>query len=110
MTEPNTELPPLEQPWATQILPGVWAVQLTDEANGGDWEPIAAWMGGELVLSRDACDEYGASIVIPRPSGSYQEAYENWWCIRNTAGGRHVASPNFIASLPALATEKGPTS
>lgn len=89
-------LPPLVQPWATQIAEGAYAVQLNDDV---DWEAVAAWVGGEVVNSRDCSDEYGSSLVIPRPGGSYQEAYENWWVIRNLAGGRHVAYPGFINSL-----------
>jgi len=100
------ELPALQQPWATEIAPGVWAVQLTDQANGGDWDPIADWAGGELVTGRDVSDEYGAYIVIPRPGGAYQEAYEGWWVIRNTAGGRHVASPDAFAP-PSSSVDEG---
>lgn len=88
-------LPTLVQPWATEIRPGLWAVRLTDDANGGDWEPIAAWVGGELTSFRDATDEDHAAIVIPRPYGP-REAYEDWWVLRNEAGGRYVASPSFF--------------
>lgn len=89
-------LPALVQPWSTQIAEGAYAVQLNDDV---DWELVAAWVGGEVVNTRDHSDEYSSSLVIPRPSGSYQEAYEGWWVIRNLAGGRHVASPGFIESL-----------
>ena len=96
MTEPNTELPPLVQPWATNIAPTVWAVQLTDDA---DWEAVAAWVGGTVESSRDATDEYQSCITIPREGGgSPQVAHEDCWVIRNEAGGRIVAEPTFVDS------------
>ncbi len=97
MTETNsTELPPLAQPWATNIAPTVWAVQLTDDV---DWEAVAAWVGGTVESSRDATDEYQSCITIPREGGgSPQVAHEDWWVIRNEVGGRIIAGPTFISA------------
>ncbi len=95
MTEPRTELPPIEQPWATCIAPTVWAVQLTDDT---DWEAVAAWVGGTVESIRDATDEYQSCITIPREGGGQpQVAHDDWWVIRNEAGGRIVASPTFLS-------------
>jgi hypothetical protein len=96
VTEPNNiELPPIAQPWATNIAPTVWAVQLTDDA---DWEAIAAWVGGTVETTRDATDEYQSCITIPRPEGSPQVAHDGWWVIRNEAGGRHIMSPTCVSA------------
>ena len=94
----------LDQPWATEIQSGVWAVQLTDSV---DWEVVANWVGGEVVNTRDHCDEYTSHLVIRRTSGQDQVAHEDWWVIRNKSGGRHVATPCVGEKWLTAASGKG---
>lgn len=62
-------------------VPGVRAVQLTDDA---DWEAIAAWCGGTVEQRRDATDEYYGWLEIPRADGyPPMEAFEGDWVVRD---------------------------